>query len=116
MMKLLVAVFSLMLAFNVAADVAVEGIAAYYSDVFQGKKTASGEIYDKSALTAAHKTLAFGTQVKVTNLDNGMSVTVVINDRGPYSKDRIIDLSRAAAAQIDMIKQGIVPVRMEILD
>lgn len=115
-MKLLVAVVSLILAFNVAADAVVEGIGAYYSDVFQGKKTASGELYDKNALTAAHKTLAFGTQVKVTNLDNGKSVTVVINDRGPYTKDRIIDLSRAAAEQIDMIKQGIVPVRMEILD
>ena len=115
-MKLLVAVFSLMLAFNVAAGAVVEGIGAYYSDVFQGKKTASGELYDKNALTAAHKTLAFGTQVKVTNLDNGKSVTVVVNDRGPYTKDRIIDLSRAAAEQIDMIKLGIVPVRMEILD
>lgn len=115
-MKILLALFSLMLAFNVTADAEVEGIAAYYSDVFQGRKTASGDIYDKHSLTGAHKTLAFGTRVKVTNLDNGLSVTVVINDRGPFTKDRILDLSRAAAEQIDMIKRGIVPVRMEILD
>lgn len=115
-MKLPVVLLGLLLSFNVIADAAVEGIAAYYSDVFQGKKTASGELYDKNALTAAHKTLPFGTRVKVTHQDNGKSVTVVINDRGPYTKGRILDLSRAAAEQIDMVKQGLAPVRMEILD
>ncbi len=114
-MKLLLVLLGLLLTFHVTAET-VEGTAAYYSDVFQGKKTASGELYDKKALTAAHKTLPFGTRVKVTNLENDKSVTVVINDRGPFAKDRILDLSRAAAEQIGMVKQGLAPVRMETLD
>ncbi len=95
---------------------AEEGIAAYYSDVFQGKKTASGELYDKNKLTGSHKKLAFGSKVKVTNLTNNKSVMVTINDRGPYSKKRIIDLSRAAAEEIALIKVGITQVRIEVLD
>lgn len=93
-----------------------EGIAAYYSDVFQGKKTASGALYDKNKLTGAHKKLPFGTKVKVTNLQNNKSVVVTINDRGPYSKDRIIDLSRAAAEKIALIKVGISKVKMEVIE
>lgn len=92
-----------------------EGIAAYYSDVFQGRKTASGERYDKNKLTGAHKTLTFGTKVKVTDLKNNKSVIVMINDRGPYSKNRIIDLSYAAAQEIDLIKAGISSVRLEVI-
>ncbi len=112
-MKILLVLMGLLFTLNVAAE---EGIAAYYSDVLHGKQTASGEPYDKNAFTAAHKTLAFGTRVEVTNLDNDESVTVIINDRGPFTKGRIIDLSRAAAEQIDMVEQGLAPVRVEILD
>ncbi|QHT70201.1 septal ring lytic transglycosylase RlpA family protein [Rhodocytophaga rosea] len=89
------------------------GIASFYSNKFNGNKTASGEIYRKSRLTAAHKTLPFGTQVKVTNLTNNLSVTVRINDRGPFAKGRIIDLSRGAAKKLGMIKQGVARVKIE---
>jgi rare lipoprotein A len=95
---------------------AEEGIAAYYSDVFHGKKTASGKIYNKNGLTGAHKTLPFDTIVRVTDLTNNKSVVVTITDRGPYSEKRIIDLSRAAAIEIDLIQRGIGPVRLEIID
>ena len=95
---------------------AEEGIAAYYSDVFHGKKTASGKIYNKHGLTGAHKTLPFDTIVRVTDLTNNKSVVVTITDRGPYSEKRIIDLSRAAAIEIDLIQRGIGPVRLEIID
>jgi rare lipoprotein A len=105
-----------MLCFTSTLTLAEEGIAAYYSDVFQGKKTASGELYDRNGLTAAHKTLAFGTVVKVTDLENDKSVTVTITDRGPYSKNRIIDLSYAAAEEIGLIKAGISKVRIETLN
>jgi len=93
------------------------GKATYYSDALHGNTTASGEKYDKKKLTAAHRTLPFGTVVEVTNLLNGKSVIVTINDRGPFGKEeRIIDLSRAAAEKIDMIQAGVVPVEVEILD
>ncbi|MBN2716714.1 MAG: septal ring lytic transglycosylase RlpA family protein [Deltaproteobacteria bacterium] len=95
----------------------LSGIAAYYADKFQGRKTASGEVYDKNQFTAAHKTLPFGTKVKVTNLSNMQTVIVRINDRGPFGdRKRIIDLSRAAAEQLDMIRQGIIEVEVEILE
>ena len=84
--------------------------------VFQGKKTASGELYDKNNLTAAHKTLPFGTKVKVTDLKNNKSVIVTITDRGPYTKKRIIDLSYAAAKEIGLIKPGLSKVRLDILE
>jgi len=89
------------------------GKASYYGDDFNGKKTANGQTFNKNALTAAHKTLPFGTVVKVTNLNNGKTVTVVINDRGPYAKGRIIDLSEKAAANIDMINQGVAQVQLK---
>jgi rare lipoprotein A len=90
-----------------------EGQASYYADKFEGRATASGEIFQQRKLTAAHKTLPFGTEVRVTNLQNKKSVLVRINDRGPFVRGRIIDLSRAAAQEIDMIRAGIVPVRIE---
>lgn len=90
------------------------GQASWYGAQHHGKKTASGERFNQNALTAAHRTLPFGTQVKVTNTLNHQSVTVRINDRGPYSRGRIIDLSRAAAAKIDMIKQGVAPVLLQV--
>jgi len=92
------------------------GKASYYSDKLQGRKTASGEPYDKRALTAAHRTLPFGTKVRVTNTKNGESVTVRVNDRGPFSKGRIIDLSRAAFSAIGNISAGILTVTIEVLE
>ncbi len=91
------------------------GMASYYGDEFHGKKTASGEIYNKWALSCAHKTLPFGTKVKVVNLKNGKSVIVRVNDRGPFVKGRIIDLSFAAAKEINMIKNGVVRVKVQVI-
>ena len=102
---------------QVASAAAVqEGEASYYADSLNGKKTASGELYDKSALSAAHRSLPFGTKVKVTYLETGQSVVVVINDRGPYAMGRIIDLSAAAARQIGLIDAGHGRVRLETID
>jgi rare lipoprotein A len=94
-----------------------KGLASWYggSDGFEGKPTASGEIYDGSKLTAAHRQLPLGTVVDVTNLDNGKTVRVRINDRGPFVKGRIVDLSRAAAKEIGLIGSGIAPVRLTIV-
>lgn len=89
--------------------------ASWYGDGFNGRVTASGETFDSSALTAAHRYLPFGTQVRVTNLHNGKSVVVTINDRGPYVEGRIIDLSKGAAAALGMKEQGIGPVKLEVM-
>lgn len=92
-----------------------EGLASWYGGKFQGRQTASGEIFDTNELTAAHKSLPFGTIVKVTNLENGKSTVVRINDRGPFVPGRIIDLSRAAAAHIGLAGQGVAKVRIQVL-
>jgi rare lipoprotein A len=92
-----------------------EGLASWYGGKFQGRQTANGEIFDTNKFTAAHKTLSFGTLVKVTNLENGKSTVVRINDRGPFIPGRIIDLSRAAAAAIGMAGKGVAKVRVEEL-
>lgn len=92
-----------------------EGKASFYADKFHGRRTASGEIYDQNKLTAAHPTLKFGTRVRVTNLFNNKSVIVRINDRGPALKSRIIDLSYEAAKRLDMIENGVVQVRIEVV-
>jgi rare lipoprotein A len=91
------------------------GYASFYSDKFHGQKTSSGEIYDKEKLTAAHPQLPFGTIVEVRNLSNNKTVRVKINDRGPFITGRIIDLSRAAAYALDMIKAGIIEVEITII-
>jgi len=91
------------------------GNACWYGAAYQGKKTASGELFDKDKLTAAHRALPFDTIARVTNLLNGRSVDVRINDRGPFVKGRIIDLSEAAARELGMIREGVVPVRVKIL-
>lgn len=88
------------------------GMASYYSESYNGKKTANGEIYHSSDYTAAHKTLPFGTKVKVTNLNNGKSVKVRVNDRGPFIAGRIIDLTRTAAQKLDMVTAGVVKVKI----
>ena len=88
------------------------GKASYYADKFNGRKTASGEKFRNSKLTAAHKTLPFGTKVKVTNLQNGKTVKVRVNDRGPFIAGRIIDLSKKAARRIDLDKVGVGNVKI----
>ncbi len=92
-----------------------EGRASWYGAEFAGRRTANGEIYDPSQLTAAHKTLPFGTFVRVTNPSSGASVVVRINDRGPFKPGRVIDVSRAAAEQIGMIGPGTLVVRIELI-
>ena len=92
-----------------------KGIASWYGGKFHGRKTASGERYDMNKMTAAHKTLPFGTRVRVTNLDTGRKVVVRINDRGPFIRGRVIDLSRAAARKMDMIQAGTARVLVEVL-
>ena len=91
------------------------GTASWYGPGFHGNRTSSGEIYDQNDLTAAHPTLPLGTRVAVTNLQNGRTVEVRVNDRGPFAKGRAIDLSYAAARSIGMIGPGTVPVRIEVL-
>lgn len=87
-----------------------KGVASYYSDYFQGKTTASGETFNQQELTAAHKSLPFGTRVKVVRTDTGQAVEVVINDRGPFIKGRVIDLSKRAAQKLGMLNRGVAPV------
>jgi rare lipoprotein A len=91
------------------------GIASYYGADFHGKKTANGETFDKSALTAAHRTLPFDSRVRVTNLLNGKSVVVRINDRGPYAKGRIIDLSEEAGRRIGLDVSGTAKVKLQVV-
>lgn len=91
------------------------GEASYYSNAFQGRKMAGGEPYDEGRLIAAHRTLPFGTRVRVTNLANGRSVVVVIKDRGPSIRHRVIDLSGRAARELGFVREGIAQVRMEVL-
>jgi rare lipoprotein A len=93
----------------------VNGNASWYGPGFDGRLTANGETFDQQEMTAAHPDLEFGTKVKVTNLQNGRSVVVRINDRGPFIRDRIIDLSAAAARALNMMSSGVAPVRLTIL-
>jgi rare lipoprotein A len=92
-----------------------DGIASWYGESYHGRQTASGEIYDMEAMTAAHRTLPFGTSVRVLNRDNGRSVVVRITDRGPYVGGRIIDLSRRAARELGMLESGVAPARITIV-
>ncbi len=99
-----------------ASDV-ITGRASYYADSLAGRPTASGEPYDPTQLTAANRDFPFGTRVRVTRVDSGASVEVRINDRGPFrDRRRIIDLSRAAAERLDMIRDGVIEVRVEVLE
>lgn len=91
------------------------GIASYYANKFDGRLTASGTVFRNRHLTAAHRTLPFGTYIKVTNLDNGREATLVVRDRGPFIDDRILDLSQAAARKLGIIKQGLAFVSVEIV-
>jgi rare lipoprotein A len=91
------------------------GKASWYGGEYQGRLTASGEVFDKNKLTAAHRTLPFQTIVNVRNLNNGKSVRVRINDRGPFIHGRIIDLSEAAAKALGMIREGVIPVSVQVV-
>ena len=98
-----------------AHNFAETGIASWYGSDFHGKKTANGERYDMYGMTAAHKLLPFGTNVRVTNLENGKSIVVRINDRGPFVNDRVIDLTKTGAEKISMIAKGTARVRLEAI-
>ncbi|WP_024653315.1 septal ring lytic transglycosylase RlpA family protein [Borrelia persica] len=101
---------------TVQLNSATVGLASWYGEAFHGKTTANGEKFDMTALTAAHKELPFNSVVRVTNLLNNRTVVVRINDRGPFRKDRIIDLSKSAAEKLDFIGIGVAPVKIEILE
>lgn len=105
--------FCLFLFSSCASKITQTGQASYYHDKFQGRTTANGEKYRKHKLTAAHQTLPFGTKVKVINQTNGKKVKVRINDRGPFVKGRIIDLSKRAAKKIDMMDAGVTDVKIK---
>ncbi len=92
------------------------GIASWYGEPFHGRITASGEVYDMEAMTAAHQTLPFGTVLRVDNLDNGRSTTLRINDRGPFVRGRILDVSRRGARELDMIGPGTARVRITVIE
>jgi rare lipoprotein A len=92
------------------------GMASFYGNEFQSRKTSNGERFDQAKLTAAHRTLPFGTRLKVTNTHNSKSVVVRVNDRGPFAKGRIIDLSSSAFKTIASLNAGVIPVRIEIIN
>lgn len=93
-----------------------EGVASWYGHPFHGRTTASGEVYDMEAMTAAHQELPFGTVVEVSNLDNGRTTTLRINDRGPFVRGRVLDVSRRAARELEMIGPGTARVRITVLE
>ncbi len=109
------AIVSLLLCTTGEAQNVQFGEATYYSDAFQGKKTSSGQRYDKNKLTAAHRTYPHGTILRVTRTDNNLSVEVRVNDCGPHTKSRVIDLSRAAAEKINLIHDGVAYVKIEVV-
>jgi len=112
---ILLCLYSCCCLFGSPAAPAQTGLASYYGADFHGRQTASGEIFDQRKLTCAHRDLPFGTRLKVTNTENKKSVVVRVNDRGPWVAGRIIDLSYAAAKKLDMIKEGVVKVKIEII-
>ena len=100
--------------YEIATAQTEEGIANFYSDKFQGRKTASGAVYDKNKLTASHKTLPYGTKVRVTNLENGKNVVVTVNDRLKSSNPAVIDVTRRAAQDLGFAKAGKAKVKVEV--
>lgn len=111
-LKAALALLSILLFYSCAKPVVQQGKASYYADKFNGRKTASGQTFRNSRKTAAHKTIPFGTKVKITNLKNGRSVKVRINDRGPFVQGRIIDLSKKAARKLGMLRDGVTEVKL----
>ena len=116
MNKLFILIFCMLGTVLISSGQSQTGKASFYADKFEGHPTASGEKYKHNKLTAAHKTLPFGTVVRVTNLANGSTVEVEINDRGPYVDGRIIDLSRSAAEQLGFINLGVTEVKLDVVD
>lgn len=112
----LVAAFCLVSFFHGAQAQNQTGKASFYADKFEGRSTASGEKYKHNKLTAAHKSLPFGTKLRVTNIANNQMVEVVVNDRGPYVDNRIIDLSKSAAEKLGFVNQGLADVKIEVID
>jgi rare lipoprotein A len=112
---LALAVLALTLPFGAARASVQEGIISWYGERFHNRPTASGELFDIADLTMAHPSLPFGTKVRVTNLRNGRSVVVRVNDRGPFVGSRIADLSQAAAASLGMLSRGLARARIEVL-
>lgn len=110
-----VAVLALVLPLGTVQARVQEGVVSWYGARFHARPTASGELFDAAAMTMAHPTLPFGTRVKVTNLRNGRSVVVRVNDRGPFVGSRIADLSQAAASALGMMRRGLARVRIEVL-
>ncbi|MGB5190554.1 septal ring lytic transglycosylase RlpA family protein [Robiginitalea sp.] len=91
-------------------------MASFYSDSFEGSLTANGEVFTNSKMTAAHRTLPFGTKVRVTNLNNGKAVVVRVTDRGPYVEGRILDVARVVATELEFVDDGLTEVRLDVLD
>ncbi|KFF00374.1 lipoprotein [Chryseobacterium formosense] len=113
---MMISTFSVYSFSNNTTDAKKTSYASYYHDKFNGRKTASGEVFDNSKLTAAHRTLPFGTEIRVTNLNNGKEVIVTVNDRGPFHSSRVLDMSKAAFDEIGNIDRGTIPVEYEIVD
>lgn len=113
--KLTLTALLLAVASGAMAQITEVGVASFYADKFDGKTTASGETFSQKKLTAAHRTLPFGTVVRVTNLDNNISVDVTVNDRGPFVDKRIIDLSKAAAEKLKFVDKGTASVKVEVI-
>jgi rare lipoprotein A len=116
MKTIIQAILLLFITVSIAYGQTQTGKASFYADKFEGAMTASGEKYRHSKATAAHKTLPFGTKVRVTNVENNKTVDVVINDRGPYVDGRIIDLSKSAAEELGYINKGLADVKIEVID
>jgi len=114
MVALLVMLVTVSMVGHVAARTGEDGIASFYSDKFEGKRTASGQIYRQGGLTAAHKNLPLGTKVKVSNVENGKSVVVTINDRIAATSRVVIDVSRRAAERLGFVKAGRARVKLEV--
>jgi rare lipoprotein A len=115
-MKKLILLLSLIFIVEATYAQTQTGKASFYADKFEGVQTASGEKYKRKKLTGAHKTLPFGTKVRVTNLENDKSVEITINDRGPYVEGRIVDVSKAAADKLGFLHKGLAEVKLEVID
>lgn len=114
-MKFTFSVLGLLVGMNLLIGQTSEGIATFYDDKFEGRPTANGDIFDQNKLTAAHRSLPFGTVIKVTNLQNKKSVVVTVNDRGPFVDSRLLDLTKSAASALGFIEQGLTRVRIDVI-
>lgn len=113
--RILWGVFILVIHYQGFSQTSETGMASFYNDKFEGRSTASGAPYKQKKMTAAHRTLPFNTRIKVTNLSNKKTVVVTINDRGPFVKDRVLDLSKAAAIKLDFIDKGVTKVKWQVV-